>query len=432
MPGFSLHSLPENMDTAAALEADAEKKAQHGDFDVAHNLQSSTNSLRELIGIQNNVFDACLKLRKVAHDAKESLISLKQYDKAGKWAKVDSAVSQLLTDVDIDRMRPPPPCIIDQEQITSPQNDNQSQIEDGAVRDDGDISVENDFDDESGTEEGLEVAPLAPNMRKRKMRQYQNKSKRVSNGSSKRSRAIGPVTMTKWRRFLQKNPSYTSELLEFTESAGKISAVFCRACAKPVSWTNVRDHCAGQTHKDRVNKRKQQEEQTQRSIDIMSERQRDENLVGSTLHNDTKAARMDFVKSLFVSNVSLQSSLPIKDFCERYGVPNLGDIRTLNDMVTFVHEDLIERIKRIIGSEVGCDYGITIDASPYSFSAEAMTIRTLDVDAWNINETLAGLNLYEKSPNSENTAASLLRFIRRYDLRKEGWICTMMDGANEE
>ena len=106
MPGFSLHSLPKNMEEVAALEAEAEKEAQHGDFDVAHSLQSSTNSLRELIGIQNNVFDACLKLRKVACDAKESFIRLKKYDMAGKWAKVDSAVSQLLKDVEIDRMRP--------------------------------------------------------------------------------------------------------------------------------------------------------------------------------------------------------------------------------------------------------------------------------------------------------------------------------------
>ena len=94
------------MDEVAALEAEAEKKAQHEDFHVAHNLQSSTNLLRELIGIQNNIFDACLKLRKVARDAKDSFISLKKYDKAGKWAKVDSAVSQLLKDVEIDRMRP--------------------------------------------------------------------------------------------------------------------------------------------------------------------------------------------------------------------------------------------------------------------------------------------------------------------------------------
>ena len=33
-------------------------------------------------------------------------------------------------------------------------------------------------------------------------------------------------------------------MLEFTESAGKKSAVFCKACAKIVSWTNIRDHCA--------------------------------------------------------------------------------------------------------------------------------------------------------------------------------------------
>ena len=130
--------------------------------------------------------------------------------------------------------------------------------------------------------------------------------------------------------------------------------------------------------------------------------------MGSKLDNDTKAARFDFVKSLFISNISLQSSLPLKAFCERYGVPNLGDRRTIQVMVTFVHESLINSVKKTIATEENCDHALTIDASPYSFSAEAMTIRTLNVDAWVINEQLAGLNLYERSPNIKNTAASLL------------------------
>ena len=55
-------------------------------------------------------------------------------------------------------------------------------------------------------------------------------------------------------------------------------------------------------------------------------------------------------------------------------------------MVTFVHENLIDSVKRTVFTEERCDYGLIIDASLYSYSVEAMTIRTLHVDAWDINE----------------------------------------------
>ena len=57
-----------------------------------------------------------------------------------------------------------------------------------------------------------------------------------------------------------------------------------------------------------------------------------------------------------------------------------------------------------------------------------MTIRTLNVDAWNINQQLAGLNLYEKNPSSENKAVSL-KLIQSYGLNKEDWVCTSNFGV---
>ena len=51
----------------------------------------------------------------------------------------------------------------------------------------------------------------------------------------------------------------------------------------------------------------------------------------------------------------------------------------------------------------------------------------VDDQKWNVVETLAGLNMYEKSPNGEETGASLLHFMNRFNLCPENWVCVMMD-----
>ena len=120
---------------------------------------------------------------------------------------MNCAVSQLLENVEIERMSSRPSNTVQQQSLPI-QNDNQSQIQEVIVRDDEDsidsvdVSIGNNIDNQSATEDGLEVAPPAPNMRKRKLRQHEVMNKRVSNGSSKRSLASGPVTMEKWNDFL--------------------------------------------------------------------------------------------------------------------------------------------------------------------------------------------------------------------------------------
>ena len=52
----------------------------------------------------------------------------------------------------------------------------------------------------------------------------------------------------------------------------------------------------------------------------------------------------------------------------------------------------------------------------------------VDDKNWNVVETLAGLNMYEQSPNGEETAASLLHFKNRFHLCPANLVCFMMDG----
>ena len=89
------------------------------------------------------------------------------------------------------------------------------------------------------------------------------------------------------------------------------------------------------------------------------------------------------MKALFAGNSSLSGDKVMKDFFEQYGTPNLGDERTLCDSIAVVHCDIIKNMKKmILGHEY--EYRITIDTSPYSFSAEALTVRTLKLenDKW--------------------------------------------------
>ena len=43
-PGFSINSLPDNREQLASIEAEADKMAQHGDFEVAHQVQCKFTS----------------------------------------------------------------------------------------------------------------------------------------------------------------------------------------------------------------------------------------------------------------------------------------------------------------------------------------------------------------------------------------------------
>ena len=109
-------------------------------------------------------------------------------------------------------------------------------------------------------------------------------------------------------------------------------------------------------------------------------------------------------------------------------MPNFGDRRTTADLMTTLYSSIIQKLNETLAKRC-TDYAITIDCSPYSFSGQALIIRSLDEDLLMINKFFDGLNLYEKIPYSENTAGSLKTFIRRFNLHDKGLVCAMLDGA---
>ena len=86
---------------------------------------------------------------------------------------------------------------------------------------------------------------------------------------------------------------------------------------------------------------------------------------------------------------------------------NLGDQRSRIDNIKYAH--LVEKkmLKCLFYSRLSGAFAITIDRSPYAFCAEAITIRKFNPESWKIIEVLAGLKLYENSPNCENIAGTL-------------------------
>ena len=53
----------------------------------------------------------------------------------------------------------------------------------------------------------------------------------------------------------------------------------------------------------------------------------------------------------------------------------------------------------------------------------------MDDEAWKVIEFLAGLNMYDESPDGVGTAASLLKFMDIFNLDRSKWQCVMMDGC---
>ena len=93
-----------------------------------------------------------------------------------------------------------------------------------------------------------------------------------------------------------------------------------------------------------------------------------------------------------------------------------------------VHTTLISQLKKYLLKQ-GIEFGITVGASPYSFSAKAMSICIIDEEKWSVVELLAGCNVYEDSPDGEGTVASMLSFMKRFGLKGSVWKFVMMDGC---
>lgn len=53
----------------------------------------------------------------------------------------------------------------------------------------------------------------------------------------------------------------------------------------------------------------------------------------------------------------------------------------------------------------------------------------MDDEAWKVIEFLAGLNMYDESPDGEGTAASLLKFMDIFNLNRSKCQRVMMDGC---
>lgn len=89
----------------------------------------------------------------------------------------------------------------------------------------------------------------------------------------------------------------------------------------------------------------------------------------------------------------------------------------------------LKKIKNLLGKEESGPYAIIADCSSYAFNAEALMVRKVCEETWEVLQILAGLNMYQGSPNGENTAASLLQFIDRLELPRENWLAAIMDGC---
>ena len=89
---------------------------------------------------------------------------------------------------------------------------------------------------------------------------------------------------------------------------------------------------------------------------------------------------------------------------------------------------MISQIKKYLINQ-GREFGITVDASPYSFSSKSMIIYIINEEKWSVVEFLAGFNVYEDSPNGEGNAASQIALMKRLGLEISVWKFVMMDGC---
>eukprot|EP00957_Ditylum_brightwellii_P054859 4158137-Ditylum_brightwellii.AAC.1 len=112
-------------------------------------------------------------------------------------------------------------------------------------------------------------------------------------------------------------------------------------------------------------------------------------------------------------NISSEKGEAVKEFCNHVlrAAVNLGGQRATDGNFAHLAKDEFDAIKSFL-KQCGKQYGLTIDCSSNIFCAEAVSCLVVDEELWHVIKFLAGLNLYKESPDGEETAASLLSFLK--------------------
>ena len=104
------------------------------------------------------------------------------------------------------------------------------------------------------------------------------------------------------------------------------------------------------------------------------------NVIGQSLGPKDKVARLEFTNMIAQANIGSVQSQYIKTIISTFCESSISFClrRATNDCFLYVHTDHLKIIKHLFNNYNTPQYAITVDASPYSFCAEVISVRMVD------------------------------------------------------
>ena len=422
--GFIILDTTNDKNLAEQHFAQAKSCASEQDFTNAAMFQTKGDSLQERVDLHDKLFHQCIQMKDKSQQAMNFCADYKLFTQANEWKEVFDAVQSLL-DKSTRELEETIDCQEQPEEVVQ-------------VNDDQVVATTPPRTSQQPEEEILfELATPSKNSRKRSGR---SSSKGSNNElSSKKKSKIGEAKRAEKKVITEemlndvlKKRDLENHFIVFRPGGKNGGFVYCDACNVKLSWTNIVDHSKGIKHGNRVGKRIKASKAVKQSFLSVKKEMEDDDTIGSkTVADYDRMMRLEYVKLMCDANISSEAMGLITNFISLCKARvNLGDARSRNDHIKYAHIAEKKKLKELLHKKLTGAYAITIDCSPYSFCAEAMMIRRLHPESWEIVELLAGLKLYENSPNGENTAGALYSYLTEYELNPQDWIAAMMDGCS--
>ena len=239
----------------------------------------------------------------------------------------------------------------------------------------------------------------------------------------KRSRARSNSFNPKTIKPLQRVKEYKDE--PFTVSNCKL---FCKACREEISVkkSSIENHLKSQKHHNGKQKMRQRAVREGDIAESLAKYNNDVHPKGETLPVQQQVFRVKVMQTFLQAGVPLNKIAVFRDFLEETGY-RLCDRRTLYDLIPFIVEEEVSRIK----SEIkGKRLGVIFDGTTHVCEAFAIVVRFVS-DSWSIEQRLIKIQLLAKALTGEEVARELISILSaHYGITTNDIVGVMRDRAS--
>ena len=365
------------------------------DFQIASELEEERLNMSNILADMTKENIEFKSIHELSKQAKDASINSKQYHKAHKWHKLLSSIENILQ----SHLK---------STISSPKKKNNKRksnsneckttnkrnaIEPITIKDchNKTVNLDDTFSKASIHKAGKELSS------NRSSYGYNITEEKKSRGlSDKKSPSL--VTKKMFEKSMKESWRHQGETGRDKLNQSLIlenGCVFCSACTKPVVFYGIPQHICGKKHKTKLSIWNNKKIARQKTIINVNTTMKSKALIGQTLTEDIRAFRMDALHEVCKSNISVKSFGCMVPWIEQISSKSIGHICNLSDTYApMLHHHLMEEIV-ILLEKCYPQFGTVNDGTPCFAKAEAVALRVVSIDTFEIHDMLVSFDLLE-------------------------------------